>query len=89
MSQQTLNVKPLLETAGKDRGVEVCSAKAMRLAVFRFIADALGAAGEERAEAWKAFEADTPGWFGSNASAGMAALGLKGKESAVEAEFKP
>lgn len=88
VSKETLVVKPLLEKAGVDLKLEPSSAKAMRLAVFRFIADALGAEGETRQEAWKAFLSETPGWFGSNASAGMAAMGLKGKESAVEAECK-
>jgi hypothetical protein len=78
MSKETLLVKPMLERAAEDRGVKISSANAMRLAVFRCIADRLGVKDAKvRAQAWKSFNEDTPNWFGSNASAGMAALGLK------------
>ena len=85
MSKETALVKPLLEQAGRDRKCEPSSAKAMRLAVFRYVAKACGANKEQAAKAWKQFEEETPGWFGTNASAGQAAMGLKGK---VEQAFE-
>lgn len=88
MKAETLLVKPLLEKAAADRKCEVSSAKAMRLAVFRHALDCAKVKlnEEQRKAAWLEFE-KTPGWFGSNASAGQAALGLKGKTAATFEEF--
>jgi hypothetical protein len=71
-------VKAYLEDAAATRKVAPQSAKAMRLALFRFIADTLKITDKAtRQAAWKQFDA-TPSWFGCNNSAGRQALGYKG-----------
>jgi len=80
-------VKGYLTKASEDRKVSLCSAKAMRLATFRVVCDILDVKDAElRKEAWVVFES-SPGWFASNASAAMAAYGLKGKTEEVFDEF--
>lgn len=70
-------IKIYLEDAAKDHKAMPYSAKAMRLAVFRFIADTLAINDKTlRAKAYKQFQA-TPGWFGCNNSAGRQALGYE------------
>ena len=80
-------VKQRLLKAAEDRKALPQSAKAMRLAVFRFLCDTLDVQDVDvRKAAWKQFDA-TPEWFGSNASAARQALGLQSDAAAVEAEF--
>ena len=66
-------IRPYIDKAAKDLKVPPTSQAAWKLATFRWIADAAEMEGENRQEAWKQFYA-TPGWFGTNASAGSKAL---------------
>lgn len=81
-------IKAYLEDAAASRKCEIQSGKAMRLAVFRFIADMVGLTEQaERNEAWKQFNA-TPGWFGCNASAARQALEIKAEGAKVVEEIE-
>lgn len=73
-----------LDDAALDRKSKPESAKAMRLAVFRYIMDTVKLDGEIRKQAWKQFNA-TPTWFGTNASAGRQA---RGTPSALDAAME-
>lgn len=76
-----------LDDAAVDRKAKAESAKAMRLAVFRFIADSFKITGELRSQAWKQFNA-TPTWFGTNASAGRQARGTPSSLDAAMEEYE-
>lgn len=74
-------IRSYLEDAAATRKVEIQSAKAMRLAVFRFILDSMKVMDPVvRKQAWKQFDA-TPSWFGCNNSAGRQALGIKTRDN--------
>lgn len=63
------------------------SQMAMRLAVFGFIADSLGATGADRQAAWKQFSA-TNAAFGTNASAMRQTLWPQASATAAKAAFE-
>lgn len=66
-----------LEPAGIDCKKQPYSADAMRLAVFRFLADTFKITDSAmRKQALRQFAA-TPGWFGANNSAGRQAMGYE------------
>lgn len=80
-------VKLYLEDAGATFKAMPYSAKAMRLAVVRFILDSAAIEDRElRAKVWKQFNC-TPSWFGCNNSAGRQALGYKTPEANALAEI--
>ena len=93
MTEDTLKVHPLLKKAGEDRNCPIHSGKAMKLAVFRKIMADIAEHGieikdSERQELWKEFDA-TPGWFGTNASAGRQAMDVKGEDAPPLVSFIP
>ena len=66
-------IKSYVDKAAADFKVAPTSQTAWKVACFRFIADAAEMDDKTRQEAWKQFYA-TPGWLGTNASAGSKAL---------------
>ena len=70
LTAREIQAKAACEKAGTDLKKAPNSGRAMRLAVFRYIADELGAepGSDERKAAWTAFS-ECPISFGSNASA--------------------
>lgn len=73
-----------LDDAAEARKVKPESAAAMRLAVYRYIADTLKVSDDARKQGWQQFNA-TPTWFGTNASSGRQIRGTKSSlDSAME-----
>ena len=80
-------IKAYLEDAALTTKQKLESAKAMRLAVCRFILDSAKISDAElRKQIWQQFDA-TPGWFGCNNSAGRQALGIESKSEKYFSEF--
>lgn len=75
-----------LDDAAEARKVKPESAAAMRLAVYRYIADTLKVSDDARKQGWQQFNA-TPTWFGTNASSGRQIRGTKSSLDSATEEY--